>query len=116
MAGGLIKTGAGNLILSGANTYILGTAINGGTITIVADNNLGNFDGPARNGSFPCYQSDNLILNTGTLLASNTFTLDTRAPLIILNAQETPYDGHASVILREPLGEVLPAIVAALKE
>jgi len=75
VAGGLIKTGAGNLILGGANTYILGTTINGGTVTIVADNNLGNFDGPARNGSFPCYQPDNIILNGGTLLASNIITL-----------------------------------------
>ncbi len=35
------------------------------------------------------------------------------AKLVILNAQETPYDAYASVIIREPLGEVLPAIAAA---
>jgi NAD-dependent deacetylase len=33
------------------------------------------------------------------------------APVVICNAQETPYDGLASVVLREPLGEVLPALV-----
>lgn len=32
-------------------------------------------------------------------------------PVIICNASETPYDELASVVLREPLGEVLPALV-----
>jgi NAD-dependent deacetylase len=34
------------------------------------------------------------------------------APVIVCNASETPYDPLASVVLREPLGEVLPALVA----
>jgi len=34
------------------------------------------------------------------------------AKLVILNAQETPYDQYATVLVREPLGTVLPAIVA----
>lgn len=38
--------------------------------------------------------------------------LRTGAKLVILNAQETPFDEHAEVIIREPLGTVLPAIVA----
>jgi NAD-dependent protein deacetylase/lipoamidase len=33
------------------------------------------------------------------------------APVVVCNASETPYDGLASVVLREPLGEVLPALV-----
>ncbi len=36
------------------------------------------------------------------------------AKLIIMNAQETPYDGHAEVILRDPLGQLLPEIVHRL--
>ena len=35
------------------------------------------------------------------------------APVVVCNASETPYDGLASVVLREPLGEVLPALVEA---
>ncbi len=34
------------------------------------------------------------------------------APVIICNASETPYDELASVVLREPLGRLLPALVA----
>jgi NAD-dependent deacetylase len=34
------------------------------------------------------------------------------ATVVICNASETPYDGVASVVLRGPLGEVLPALVA----
>ena len=34
------------------------------------------------------------------------------AKLIILNAQETPFDDYATVVIREQLGTVLPAIVA----
>jgi NAD-dependent deacetylase len=36
----------------------------------------------------------------------------TGAPVIICNASETPYDAMASVILRDPLADVLPALVA----
>jgi NAD-dependent deacetylase len=34
-----------------------------------------------------------------------------RVRLVIINAQETPYDGDAEVIIRDPIGTVLPAIV-----
>lgn len=37
------------------------------------------------------------------------------AKLIILNAQETPFDDYADIILSGQLGEVLPAIVERLK-
>jgi NAD-dependent deacetylase len=38
------------------------------------------------------------------------------APVVVCNAQETPYDPLAAVVLREPLGEVLPALVASAAE
>lgn len=42
---GLAKAGPGMLILSGANTYSGGTVINGGTLFISSDGNLGNTSG-----------------------------------------------------------------------
>jgi len=41
----LVKTDAGTLILGGENTYTGGTAIDGGTLQIAADTNLGSADG-----------------------------------------------------------------------
>ncbi len=40
--------------------------------------------------------------------------LSAGARIVVLNAQETPFDGVAAAVSREPLGEVLPDIVAAL--
>jgi NAD-dependent deacetylase len=34
------------------------------------------------------------------------------ARLVVLNAQETPFDAAAATVVRDPLGEVLPALVA----
>ncbi|MGH3327454.1 MAG: SIR2 family NAD-dependent protein deacylase, partial [Streptomycetales bacterium] len=38
---------------------------------------------------------------------------DNGARLVILNAEPTPYDDIADAVLREPIGEVLPRLVAA---
>ncbi|MGH3343162.1 MAG: SIR2 family NAD-dependent protein deacylase [Carbonactinosporaceae bacterium] len=38
---------------------------------------------------------------------------DNGARLVILNAEPTPYDDMADAVLREPIGEVLPRVVAA---
>jgi len=40
------------------------------------------------------------------------FALANRARLIIVNAQTTPFDGHAAAVSRDQLGEVLPDLVA----
>jgi NAD-dependent deacetylase len=40
--------------------------------------------------------------------------VDAGARLIIVNAGSTPYDDLADIVLREPIGDVLPALVTAL--
>jgi NAD-dependent deacetylase len=40
--------------------------------------------------------------------------VDHGARLIIVNAQPTPYDGLAAAVLRDPIGDVLPALVSSL--
>ena len=38
------------------------------------------------------------------------------ARLVIVNAEPTPYDDLAAAVLRDPIGDILPALVAALDE
>jgi NAD-dependent deacetylase len=42
--------------------------------------------------------------------------LEAGARLVIINQGETPYDSQASMLFPESIGEVLPAVVARLKE
>ncbi|SPL62517.1 autotransporter outer membrane beta-barrel domain-containing protein [Ochrobactrum soli] len=62
-AGSLTKTGGGTLVLTGENSYVGGTAINGGTIEISRDTNLGDATGP-------------LGINGGTLLTTADIDMD----------------------------------------
>ncbi len=60
-----------------------------------------------------------LFLAAGTSLTVHPaagfadLALSAGADLVVCNAEPTPYDGHATAVLREPLDEVLPALVAA---
>ena len=47
-SGGLVKVGNGTLTLGGASSYAGGTTINGGTLAVSADNNLGSCRGRPR--------------------------------------------------------------------
>jgi NAD-dependent deacetylase len=42
--------------------------------------------------------------------------VDRGARLVVINAEPTPYDDIASAVLREPIGEILPALVGAVGE
>ncbi|HZV17199.1 MAG TPA: autotransporter outer membrane beta-barrel domain-containing protein [Sphingobium sp.] len=58
--GGLVITGKGTTYLSGVNTYSGGTFLNAGTLSVAADDNLGNVAG-------------DLIFDGGTLQLSGSF-------------------------------------------
>jgi autotransporter-associated beta strand protein len=66
--GRFIKSGDGSQTLSGTNTYS-GTTINGGTLKVSSDANLGTSPGST--------DVDNIILGGGTLNTTATFTLGT---------------------------------------
>ncbi|QEG33643.1 autotransporter-associated beta strand repeat-containing protein [Bythopirellula goksoeyrii] len=82
--GGVAKIGAGNLILAGVNTYMGGTAINGGSIEIGFNANLGNAAGPlsfdggtlTTLGNFSTARATTMNAGGGTfnVPGSNTFT------------------------------------------
>jgi NAD-dependent deacetylase len=42
--------------------------------------------------------------------------VDSGALLVVINAEPTPYDEIAAAVLREPIGEILPALVSAASE
>jgi|GEM_PF-629679 len=70
--GGLIKAGVGELILSGSNTYALGTAVSAGTLIGVSDSALGTSNITVSGGATLTLSATNCIGNQALLtLATN---------------------------------------------
>jgi autotransporter-associated beta strand protein len=68
--GSLLVPGMGTVILTGANTYSGGTFLNGGTLQVSADNNLGAASG-------------GLTFNGGTLRFGSSFDLSPSRPIVL---------------------------------
>ena len=99
----LVKTDAGTLVLSGSNSYTGGTAINGGTLRIASDTNLGAAGGVSFNGgalnttaSFTSARTVDLA-GAGIILtdAGTTLTLSG----IVSGAGALTKDGAGSLVL-----------------
>ena len=67
-------------------------------------------------------QACDLFLAIGTSLMVHPaaglceVAVEAGARLVIINAEPTPYDDIADAVLREPIGEILPALIAAVVE
>jgi outer membrane autotransporter protein len=78
-AGGLIATGAGTVRLNGINTYTGGTAMNGGTVEVAADNNLGGAAGALSFDGGTLHTTAGFAMNRATTLNAGGGIIDTDA-------------------------------------
>jgi fibronectin-binding autotransporter adhesin len=113
----LVKTDAGALVLTGANSYTGGTAINGGTIQIAADANLGaatggiTLDGGALATSANVTSARDLVMaGAGTISTAEATTFTLVGPLsgtgaltkvgggtLLLTADNSSYTGATTI-------------------
>ena len=81
-AGGLVKSGAGTLTLTGINSYQGGTAVNGGTLAVSADNNLGNAAGGLAFGGGTLRANANVTTARAVTLNGGGGTVDSNGHMV----------------------------------
>ncbi|MHA4838718.1 autotransporter-associated beta strand repeat-containing protein [Sphingopyxis sp. MSC1_008] len=99
---GLVKTDAGTLVLTGANSYAGGTTINGGTIRISSDANLGDAAGGLSFGDGTLHTTAAIASTRAVDLAGDaTFLTDAGLTLAgaISGAGSLAKDGAGTLVL-----------------
>ncbi|MGL3820139.1 autotransporter-associated beta strand repeat-containing protein [Sphingopyxis sp. R3-92] len=98
----LVKTDSGTLVLSGANSYTGGTAINGGTLRISSDAHLGDAAGGLAFGGGTLHTTADIVSGRAVDLAgSATFLTDAGLTLsgVISGAGDLTKDGAGTLVL-----------------
>ena len=80
----LVKTDAGTLVLAGTNSYTAGTAINGGTLQIGSDANLGSVTGAVTFNDGTLHTTADIISNREYVIAgTGKFRADANSSMIL---------------------------------